>query len=1376
MTEENNIKTQNSFVYETFLNQKRLTKDEYYEYKKENKKFTDELYPANDNSLYSQNSKGEFNDKKNGQKLKDELQEDLELKEKKLTIVWERISDRGDFKEIYNEKISHEQIEQGSLGDCYLISLIASISHFPKLIIGEKNKNTPHLLYNIEYGDIGYYEIMFFIDGKFKIVIIDDFIPFFKENGITVFAKSSENYFWVNLLEKAYSKICGGYTSMNIMNQGDNKNCYDHFQVFTGYKYERFSFYDEEKDKLTINKDKKEINQIYKKIEENLKNKDKKYNIIITTGTPGENKGIILEENFIPYQHSFSIIDCKTIKINKDKNTMKLLLINNPWGRNVYDEGIGNYCLENLNDDVINLKPYIESNLNSEDGSFWIDYDTFIKNYVGVNLCKIPCDYHCINYSLPNSENFELPHIFKLIIDKKTNVWFNVNIHCSKSIINHDEKNDVHKYLIINQINDEGKLIKTFSDTKGKDDIQENYDLEKGNYFIWLYIPKKYAKNKNDNLSANFMVSSDNKIKIKFLNYDKDFKYIINICENIFNINNEKIINEKEDKLIKCSVDCKSIEGILIVYFKNNTNDKKIDAEPETKVEGFVPIKDEIKIDLKKLKFTLKPNECTYYIGISNALKSKFAIGGINMTYMEFKQELIKPKDYNFSDYINEKDKINKKLDVVKYETNPYCYIKTNFNKNKDKRDEENIYNYFVGLMYEKMKNKGLDNEKIKLISKDIWNKMKEEEKDKIRKKYETKKKELKNNVLKTQILKYIRRNSLKIESKNKIDIEIENMKLKTRLSKQIQVAKFEDDLDELEIKIRDILPKIESLKESEKDEIELDNYITKQNVISESLKVLSNEKITKENGKQIDEKQSKLSHEYFLFSKKMKTFLDKHEQKMKLYDEIQKKGVKISEEINEKIKIYNEKKLDLRKEVNNLIEKFKQLNEEAKKLKLIEIHNKCNNEVIKKQKEIFGYIDKIQNGLKNVVENIKKDNEEIKKKQDEILTDELINKYNKTQNEIEIKINKLKDMDKVYNDITEVINEEKNFMKELETFNNSPINENNIKDSIEKFKILESTHKKVGEKINGFQNTFIPKVNNFNECMKEYDNCKNEILGIYEKFKEKKLQVNESLDKLLFKMKELFDESKNLKILDIINKSKNEMKPNWEKIETIYNEIINKIQTILDKKRGTSSVPKSTNSNIKEENNNNIKKNKEIEEKINKEMKALKETQNELIKIINNLKENKKENLNELKKISEEQDKTMEEIKVVYKNDLKNIDKQNLKDNFEKYKNFNEKYKTIIDRIKKISDKCANLVKSYNEFVEKEFENRKKIFENANILSQNGFNVDENIIKKAEDILEDLKKFKINELNEIFNGTINSKMKNLNEVEEILMNLIKNK
>ena len=1368
MNDEN--KVQNPNQYETFLNQKRLTKNDYYEYKKQNKKFTDELYPANDYSLYSQNSNGEFKDKIKGQKLKEELQEDLELKENNLTIEWERISERGHFNQIYNEKISHEQIEQGSLGDCYLMSLIASISHFPKLIIGEKGKNTPHLLYNIEYGDIGYYEILFFIDGKFQIVIIDDFIPFFKENGNTVFGKSSENYFWVNLVEKAYSKICGGYTSMTV---DESKNSYDHFQVFTGFKYERFALYDEEKEKLIINKN--EINHIFKIIEENLKDKSKKYNIIITTGTPDENKGILLEENFMPYKHSFSILDTKTIKIKKGKDEMKLLLINNPWGRNVYESGIGKYCLENLNDDYINLKPYIESNLNSEDGTFWLDYDTFIKNYISINLCKIPCNYHCINYSLSNQKNFELPLIYKLVIDKKTNIWFNININNSISIINHQEKKKIFKFLVINQIDNEGKIIQAFSKTISLDDMQTNYDLEKGNYLIWLYLPKKYTSNEGD-INGTFIVSSDNKVNLKFIKYDKDFNYISNTCEYLFNKNNETKMKEKEDKLIKCLVDCTSLNGFLILYFKNNTNDKKIEAEPESNSEGFKPIKDDSKIDLKKLKFTLMPNESIFFIGISLALKSIFSVDGINLNYTECKPETIKQKEYNFSTYLNEKE-IDEKFKITKYYTNPYCFINTHFNKNKEKRDEENAFNYFLNLMTQKMKPKGLSQEKIKLISKNLWNKMKDEEKEKIIKKYESIKKELKSNVLKTQVLKYIKRNSVKLPDKIKMDNEIQNMKLKTQLSKQCQIAQFEDDLDELEVEIKDILPKIEYLKDTEKDEVELDNFISKQNSIASELKKLTKEKITLENAKQIDEKKCNLSKEYLVFSKKMTEYLKKHEEKMKLYVEITEKGKKISEEINAKIKIYNDKKLDLRKEVDNLIKKFQTLGDEAKKLKLIEINKKCDNDVVKKQKEIFADIDQIQNSLKALVDNIKQNNEEIKKKQNEILSKETFDKIIKNEEQLIKELEKLKDTSKDLTTIIEIIKEENKFIKDEETFYNN-INENNLKESIDNYKKFEEPHKKLGDKINNFQKIFIPKVNNFNEYMKQIDNCKKEILDIYEQYKNKNIPINESLDKLLAKMKELFDETKNLKIMEIIEKSKNEMKPNWEKTNEIYDNIVIKLQSYIDKKKGTPSSTQKVNV-VKQKAPEDNKKLKEISDKINKEMKPLEEKQKDLIIILDKLKKDKKQCITDLNELYKEEDNAMKEIKIVYKNDINNLNKQNLKDNFEKYKAFNEKYKTMFDKLKKNSNRCASLVKSYNEFIEQEFNNRKKIFENANIMTENNITFDENnekIIKKAEEILGEIKNFKINEINEIFNSKVNMKMKEINSVQEILVKLLSNK
>ena len=94
---------------------------------------------------------------------------------------------------------------------------------------------------------------------------------------------------------------------MDLLSMEGNKNkeCFDHFQVFTGFKCKKYPFYDEKENKFILNKTK--ANDVLKIIEENLseKNNKKKFNTMITTGTPDENKGIYLEENYIPYQHSF---------------------------------------------------------------------------------------------------------------------------------------------------------------------------------------------------------------------------------------------------------------------------------------------------------------------------------------------------------------------------------------------------------------------------------------------------------------------------------------------------------------------------------------------------------------------------------------------------------------------------------------------------------------------------------------------------------------------------------------------------------------------------------------------------------------------------------------------------------------------------------------------------------------------------------------------------------------------------------------------------------------------------------------------------------------------------------------------------------------
>ena len=1355
--------------YGVYLNQKRLTKEEYYEYKKHNKKYTDELYPPNDTSIYSQTLKGEFHNKKSGQKLKDSLDSLLIKDSKKLTIEWERISDRPYYNTIYNDKISHEQIEQGSLGDCYLISLLASISHFPELIIGKKDKDTPHILYNYEYGDIGYYEIMFFIDGEYKIVIIDDYIPFVKEKGIIIFANSSENYYWVNLVEKAYSKICGGYTSMDLISMEENKNKenYDHFQVMTGFKYKKYPFYEEKDGQFILNMAKaKEIQKI---IEDNLgANNEKKFNTMITTGTPDENKGLYLEENYIPYQHSFSILDFKKIKINNNKNEIKLLLMNNPWGRNIYNGGIGPYCLENLNENTINLKPYIEYNLNSEDGCFWIDFDSFLKNYISITICKIPCNYYCTNYELNSAENYELPLMYKVKIEKKANIWFNVNMNLSEQIIKGNDSIYLMKFLIINKIDDNGKIVKTYNDISGLDDLQTDYNLDVGNYIVWLYIPKRYFPESNK-LNAHFMLSFDKKVNFEFIGYDTDFKYIKNLSQISFEQNNQQKIKEQEDKMIKCVVDCKSVDGILIVYLANNTQDKKIKCEPVSDCSGFSPLNYKEEINFNKISVTLLPGESIYYFGLSTSKKSVFSINKIDMTYSETQEKKSNVKSKDFKEYLSKQlGETNKKIKSVKYKTNSYCYIHTNFNKNPDKRDEDNIFKYFLDLMTVKLKPKKLSEEKIKLITQNAWNKMSKEEKEKLSKKYEKKKKELKNNVLKMQVLKYIKRNTITNNNTNlnSMDNDIINMKMKTRLSHEFQFAKFEDDLDELEIKIKNILPKIEYLKKTEKDEIKLDNYIDKQNKISTEFKKLLSEKLTVKTGQQIEKKKIELLQEYEPYAKKMFEYFKTHEKNMKLYNEITSEGKILLNEVQEQVEIYNTKKLNMKKELNDIIDKFMNLMEEIKKLKLVQINEKCNREV-KKAMEFSEDVKKMQNKLTSFVDELK---DNIKNKQNELLPQNKFEETNTKLNELNDTLNKLKNAEKDYNYLLELINEENTYIKNCENINNT-MTKDNIKDIIAKLETYEKQIQDLSDKINNFQGDVKKIVDIFNGFIKDLNIIRKDIGEIFNKFKENNLPLSDNIKTISNKIKELDEGFNKLKVKEILDKNKNILMVNWNKVNDAFSSSLNKIRSL----KGIKVNNEANKDNINEGNKLNNEQIKEIKDKVNKDLTKLEKEQSDIKNKVDKIKNDKIKLVEDINNISKEAENALVNIRSVFNNDIKNITKQNVQGNFEKYSKFNEKYKDIGKTTNEISTRCKSLFESYNSLINVEETNRKTIYNNINILQDNRIGIDENtknIIKKAKEIFDIIENLKLNELNSLFNNNAVAKFKEMSAIIKALSSL----
>ena len=664
-----------------------------------------------------------------------------------------------------------------------------------------------------------------------------------------------------------------------------------------------------------------------------------------------------------------------------------------------------------------------------------------------------------------------------------------------------------------------------------------------------------------------------------------------------------------------------------------------------------------------------------------------------------------------------------------------------------------------------------MSQEKIKLISQNAWNKMNEKEKEKIIKKYDKKKKELKNTILKMQVLKYIKRNSFALENKklNQMDKDIINMKTKTRLSHQFQFAKFEDDLDQLEIRIKNILPKIDYLKSTEKDEIELDKYIDKQNKISTELKKLLNEKITLETGQKIEQKKIELVKEYEPLYKKMLDYFKKHDENMKLYNEISKEGAILLEAVKEQVDIYNTKKLNLKKELNSLIEKFYNLMDEIKKLKLIEINEKCNKEVAK-AKDFFEDIKQIQNKLSNFVDEFK---DNIKNKQNEFLPKEKYDILNNKQNELNETINKLKEKEKDYEHLLTLIQEENDLIKNCENITNS-LTKENIKESLKKLENYENQINQLVEKVNNFQSNINNIVGLFNSFIKESNDVRKQTSEICDKFKENKIPPSENMKTIVQKINELDEGFNQLKIKQILEKNKNELLPNWTKVNDTFNLSIQKIKSF------SNDTAQKNNVKINQENVEiNNEKNKEIKDKVNKDLSLLEKKQNDIKKTCDKIKKNKIKLIEDFNNISKEEEKTLNDIKQVFNNDIKNIDMQNIQKNIEKYKAFNEKYKELGAKVNKMSEECKSLFDSYNSFIKIEETNRKKIYDNVHILYDNKIGIEQNIekiMKTTNEIFDEIEKMKINELDGLFKNQVVEKFKDMQSIMSAISQIGKNK
>ena len=313
------------------------------------------------------------------------------------SIKWERVENifmSSDYQVFYDE-IEKEDIIQGNLGNCYFLSAISSLCKYPKLI--EK------LFFFKEKSDEHCYGCYFRINGIWKLVLLDDFIPCYKDsfgNNFS-FSHTNGNELWVILLEKAWAKLNGNYARII---GGDP---HEIFEVLTNAYCEKFMF-----NNLT----KEEIWDKFKNAQEK--------GFLMTAGTNSDEE-LPIEEMGLVSGHAYSVI--KVIEVVTEEGKEKLVNLRNPWG---HKEWCGDWSDES-NKWTKDIRKQCNNYDIKNDGSFWMSFDDFHNFFIIGGICHLYENY-----------KYSFFHIFKQSAEK--------GAFLSKIIIN---QNNTHCFLMGHQKN-----------------------------------------------------------------------------------------------------------------------------------------------------------------------------------------------------------------------------------------------------------------------------------------------------------------------------------------------------------------------------------------------------------------------------------------------------------------------------------------------------------------------------------------------------------------------------------------------------------------------------------------------------------------------------------------------------------------------------------------------------------------------------------------------------------------------------------------------------------------------------------------------------------------------------------------------------------
>jgi calpain-15 len=291
-------------------------------------KYIDPYFPPSDESIYGTNPN------------------------KHWKIVWKRPKEflKGKI-DIFEDGIENSDINQGKLGDCWLMCSICALANRPEYITS--------IFLNKKYCEQEFYRLRLCKDGEWQNVTVDDLIPCEAHNG-PIFSKAHGSEIWVLILEKAYAKLNGSYFALK------GGMAQESFEDLTGKP--AFSYYFE---KLA---EKIKSGEFWREI---LQWKQANHCLLAATGAEAkESEGIVSSH----YYTIINVADCLGYK---------LLNLRNPWGSFEWKGAWSDNSAEWTPEMIQMLQPVFDP----EDGAFWMSFEDFLKNFQRIVVGKLDFPY-----------------------------------------------------------------------------------------------------------------------------------------------------------------------------------------------------------------------------------------------------------------------------------------------------------------------------------------------------------------------------------------------------------------------------------------------------------------------------------------------------------------------------------------------------------------------------------------------------------------------------------------------------------------------------------------------------------------------------------------------------------------------------------------------------------------------------------------------------------------------------------------------------------------------------------------------------------------------------------------------------------------------